>query len=517
MLYDDTFSTARVHARGGFCSGTRLAEQTELTLEQCLQLAEEKGGHFAAHGVSVSDGDEHTTCYAFGGECDRVISHPSFTVYTRNQEALRGPGTYELMYIATDVHGSRVRHTVQVTLEDVSPPTEWEGCPDNQFVEIEAGERDGFVDWTVPNVTADNCLAFGKPPVPVEAEGKKPGRRYVIGVHSVSYPIQDAFGNVAPEECDFTITVKPRAHPVVVTCPDDVTINTVERAGFGVGKWPAPTATQGGEQLPASHISYHGGIRPGLPFPYGTTLVKVLARGKITGDRTGEEEQTDECSFRVTVKDPERPFVDGRGFRCDEQHEAFDSTLVEPYGVCDGTDLTVQFHEGYTEHGRYSVLGTETKLARSCCHDEVGQAFSCSGEAGEFRYCVPGSTSVEAGSGLALVQAPPHPAPPRAPPSDCTKGLCMYDQSLDLVELWAPGAAEGLDLCRQRCESTPTCAFFGYCHESDADCKHFSNLCYLFRDCGAWPEVELADASSRSYEGFDVCRMSESPEARPAL
>ena len=38
---------------------------------------------------------------------------------------------------------------------------------------------------------------------------------------------------------------------------------------------------------------------PGLPFPYGTTTVTVKAMGEITGTRTEEEDQSDECTFKV--------------------------------------------------------------------------------------------------------------------------------------------------------------------------------------------------------------------------
>ena len=38
----------------------------------------------------------------------------------------------------------------------------------------------------------------------------------------------------------------------------------------------------------------------------------MRAKGKITGTRTNEANQTAECAFRVTVKDPQRPDVDGR-------------------------------------------------------------------------------------------------------------------------------------------------------------------------------------------------------------
>merc|ERR1719446_1154968 len=206
-------------------------------------------------------------------------------------------------------------------------------------------------------------MTHGAFPDPVEANGlgkpagEDPTKRtgtFPVGVHPIAYTLSDAFGNVHPEECLFTVEVKQKAHPVVVTCPADAEVRTLPEAGFGVPCWAPPTAKQGPKDLPPSHITYLHGIRPGLPFPYGVTVVTVKAVGEITGTRTLEEEQSDECTFKVTVKDPQRPDVDGRKYRC--------GTAVageaEPYAVCGGTDLVVSMHAEYAETGGYDLGGT---------------------------------------------------------------------------------------------------------------------------------------------------------------
>lgn len=309
---------------------------------------------------------------------------------------LSGPGSYELSYTLTDVHGLIARHTVMLKLADEEPPKAIE-CPEDIFVEIEATETEAAVAWALPKVTADNCLGFGALPEPVEANGlggphpTDPAKRkatFPVGAHPIKYAVADAFGNFYHEECVFTVEVVQKAHPVKVTCPADCTAHTLESAGFGVCCWEPPTATQGPNALAPSHISFPAGVYPGLPFPYGTTTVTVRAVGAITGTRTEEEDQTDECTFTVTIRDPYRPVVDGRKYRCGAESGA--PGVVEPYGVCGGDDLRVILHEGYEDTGGYDVEGVVPKSG-SCCADEHGAAYSCQQTPASryFSYCQP--------------------------------------------------------------------------------------------------------------------------------
>merc|ERR1719506_2668986 len=93
--------------------------------------------------------------------------------------SVAGPGTYEVVYTITDAHDNHRSHTATLNLED-----------------------------------------------------KNPGK-FEVGVHPIKYPMKDAFGNLYPTECEFNIEVKPKAHPVDLTCPDDVVVTTLEKTGFG--------------------------------------------------------------------------------------------------------------------------------------------------------------------------------------------------------------------------------------------------------------------------------------------
>jgi len=327
-------------------------------------------------------------------------------------QTLQGPGKYELRYTLTDVNGLLVRHTAELDLKDETTPSEIQDCPTDIFVEIGANETEGSTNWTMPKIAKDNCLSYGELPLATASNGLAPAAAtptvqtatLPVGAHPIHYKLDDSFGNTYPEECSFTVEVKQKAHPVVITCPADVTVHTLPNAAFGVPCWEPPTAMQGPKQLDASHITFAEGVYPGLPFPYGTTTVTVKAMGEITGTRTEEEDQSDECTFKVTVHDPQRPDVDGRHFRCSEDvtadgavREAF-AKLVEPYGVCDGADIQASFHEGYEDTGGYDVLGVVGKPGLGCCADEHGHSgYECkaSGHSTYFKYCQPATAPVE--------------------------------------------------------------------------------------------------------------------------
>jgi hypothetical protein len=193
----------------------------------------------------------------------------------------------------------------------------------------------------------------------------------------VNYALMDASGNVIQdEECSFTVEVKQRAHPVSVTCPPNVTFPTLPDASFAIVTWEDPVAEQGGKILDQSHISYPQGVSVGLPFPFGKTTITVHAAGEITGTRHDEHLQFDECTFTVTVQDPQKPDVDGRLFRCKENNVSAEEPPAKPYRVCAGFDLAWEPHPQYVNTHGYDVIGVkETTL--DCCTDEFNIEHEC--------------------------------------------------------------------------------------------------------------------------------------------
>jgi len=486
-------------------------------------------------------------------------------------DVLSGPGTFQLEYVAVDIHGRTATHIATVVLTDTSPPDEID-CPDDVTIKLEGNATEANFTWTLPKVTKDNCLAYGDLPMPKEVSGRgapldaaSPRNHTAtlpVGEHIIRYPVFDAFHNVYPEMCTFKVKVTPAAPSVIVTCPADVEVNTLPNAYFGVPCWDPPTATQGGKLLDPSYIEIKFGLQPGLPFPYGETTVYVTARGKITGNRTGEHNQTDDCTFKVKVKDPQRPDVDGRPYRCDGNIDRpdlpdFDASSIEPYGVCLGSELTIRVHDGYKDHGGYDVTGLEEKAsARPCCADEMGTAYFCAGHASSlFSYCVPRDVALKPAKDVctqktlevpSLPESPAHPTggehwadhepdTPQSPESDeseepdeplllmdpgpqdpvtdidtgaqvqgCVAGHC--DACKDMDECFLESVdTHSVEDCQSACGDNKECTHYAYCPGHLESCKANADECMLYHRCTETSE------NRGEWGGYLLCPKAQLP------
>jgi hypothetical protein len=333
---------------------------------------------------------------------------------------LKGPNqTYKLIYEAIDDHSAglfhadapdavknfiveKTIHEATLTLNDVQPPYDFQGCPSDFFVEIEAHEtKHAGVFWTPPTITGDNCEEFGE--IPEAEEQTKPAPMYPgmpleVGAHPVQYAFKDASGNyIQDKECTFTITVEQKAHPVILTCPSNVTVRTLEHADFGLPIWDEPVAMQGGKVLPPSFISYPQGVQPNMPFAFGTTVITVKATGEITGNRKDEHLMFDECTFVVTVEDPQIPKIDGRMYRCKDSNRgdaeglhSLTKPVAKPYEVCSGLALDWIPHRAYVDTHHYDVKYVVERNFR-CCRSEMKVDHVCKPVPGTntSSYCVP--------------------------------------------------------------------------------------------------------------------------------
>jgi len=367
---------------------------------------------------------------------------------------LTGPGVWTICYIATDDYSKNhitsampfdleapgaatalkvVHHCVEVVVSDNTPPYGMKNCPEDKLVLIDPHETEAHnITWELPEITGDNCEAFGTIPDAEEQSNppKYPGMTMPVGSHSVNYALFDASRNVLEnEECSFTVEVKQRAHPVELTCPPNVTFPTLTDASFAIVVWEDPMAIQGGKILDQSHISYPQGVSFGLPFPFGTTHIKVRAEGEITGLRHDEHLQFDECTFAVTVEDPQIPEVDGRLYRCMDDIDTTDSSFVKPYRVCGGTDLTWTPHAEYIHTHGYDVAGVHD-TDKQCCTDQFDVEHVCVPVTTDLvsvkplaSYCKPKpldaepveAESVEPRPKSPEQEAPPSPAPAPSP------------------------------------------------------------------------------------------------------
>jgi hypothetical protein len=311
-----------------------------------------------------------------------------------------GPGTYHFEYVAMDDHMATTSlptppsgvnwitttHTVTLNLVDLTEPYNMTGCPTERIEYIiEAHEAETEATWSPPYVTGDNCGNEDQAYV-LEQTGKFPGMTLPVGSHEVRYSLFDMYDNVMPEECIFEIHIIQKAHPVTVQCPDDVTFQTVEDAHAGIVTWMEPLATQGGNTLPSSKISYTQGVFSGMMFPFGVTTITVNATGEITGDRVDEHLMFDECSFVVEVTDPFNPKVDGRMYRCEEMVAG----EVAPYKICDGPEVEAHPEDTYMDNFGYITTGVFSKASLPCCTSERGDDHICMPVPGSShnKYCV---------------------------------------------------------------------------------------------------------------------------------
>jgi hypothetical protein len=313
------------------------------------------------------------------------------------------PGTYHMKYMLIDdfsdpfhfpadedlAEWHQFNHSVLLTVKDKTPPTSIDQCPEDIDIEIEPTEMQTSVNWTVPQVDADNCLGTGAaPPPPEEFEQKYPGMRLKVGAHIVKYTFLDAHGNAYHEECTFTIRITHKNHPVNVTCPTLEPFDTLENSDFAIVDWPLPVAVQNGEILDQSHITYEPSVAPGMPFPFGNTTIKVIATGQnYKAVKRGHQElETDECYIKVQVGDPQSPKCDGREYRCTNAG----SEKIKPYGICDGPELTVSFHEHFDSTGEYETTGVTQIENGACCTSEADVEHECTAISGaESKQCKP--------------------------------------------------------------------------------------------------------------------------------
>merc|ERR1719353_2784529 len=306
-----------------------------------------------------------------------------------NGDFKHGPGEYKMVYQAIDdysldlpapVGGSTLKtnHSVQLILDDVDAPTNISHCPDDIDVLIEPNEiemADGQVNWTVPEVTKDNCMEVVPVPPATEINNTVPGQKFPVGTTLVKYIFKDGAEppNTYPEECKFTVTVTQKKNPVEITCLENVEVVTLTNAAFGIVRWETPPATQGQEKL---DVIYPQGVESGMPFPFGVTEVKAKAVGTLPKGQEGDLPFA-ECFFTVTVRDNQNPQCDSRELLCAPGSK---KNAIKPYHICEGPQLDVELDEGYASTFEYAILGVDTdpKYPKAgCCNSGLDVEHVC--------------------------------------------------------------------------------------------------------------------------------------------
>jgi len=309
-----------------------------------------------------------------------------------------GPGKYKMVYEATD-GGSKLKttHNVTLILNDVDHPTEISNCPENIDVLIEPNDlytQEDVVNWTVPEVVADNCLEVAPAPPAEEINSTVPGSKFPVGTTLVKYVFKDGAEppNHYPHECKFTVTVTQKKNPVEITCPDDVTVVTLPHAAFAIVRWEMDPAMQGNQEI---DVTYPQGVSSGMPFPFGVTEVKATAVGTLPKGQTGELPFA-ECFFTVTVTDNQDPKCDSRELQCASGSQ---EDAIKPFHICAGPQLDIEHDEGFAQTFEYEILGVSLKPTypeAGCCNSGMGVEHVCdkTPETAETktRMCIPQSS-----------------------------------------------------------------------------------------------------------------------------
>jgi len=201
-------------------------------------------------------------------------------------------GTTVVTYTAVDAQGNVTTCSFTVTVEDVELPTIT--CPADFEVTVSPSTCAGLVNLPAP-IVSDNCPDFVLTgPIISPDLGLISGGQWPVGVYTVSYIVTDASGN--QDSCSYTVTVNDESAPIIVACPDNITVNNAPGLCGANVSWTVPSALDD-----CGVVSFTSTHNPGDFFSVGQHTViytAVDASGNVTI-----------CQFVITVIDNEAPVV----------------------------------------------------------------------------------------------------------------------------------------------------------------------------------------------------------------
>ena len=124
-------------------------------------------------------------------------------------------GTTTVTYVIADAAGNTTMCSFDVTVTDDEDPTIV--CPDNVYVNFDAGSCDAVVTWGAATFN-DNCAG-----ATITNSSHSSGDTFPLGTTEVTIEVTDAAGNIAT--CSFDVTVRDNEAPVIINCPADIEID----------------------------------------------------------------------------------------------------------------------------------------------------------------------------------------------------------------------------------------------------------------------------------------------------
>jgi len=201
-------------------------------------------------------------------------------------------GTSTIIWTVTDVHGNSSQCTQTVIVTDNEAPLI--NCPSSMVVNTNAGVCQAAVTVPVP-ATADNC---GVASLVNNRNGlANASGTYPLGLTTVKWTVTDIHGITST--CTITITVIDIELPTI-TCPPNKTVNNTY--GLCTGNVVINLPSVGDNCGVAGYSNnYNGSIIASDTYPAGVTTVTYTVND-VNGN-------SNLCSFTVTVKDIQPPFV----------------------------------------------------------------------------------------------------------------------------------------------------------------------------------------------------------------
>lgn len=233
-------------------------------------------------------------------------------------------------------------------------------CPSNKRRSTDSVCGPVLVDYRSDVRTWDNC---GGETWAVTA-GKRWDQPFPFGDTSVTLEVTDKSGNKA--SCSFIVSIVDTTDPVINGCPSDQTVDTDKDRCDAHLTLPTPTVS---DNCPGATIAKIDGPTNDV-YNQGPTTVRYRAT-----DRAGN---TEECSFKVTVQDGEKPKVlcppdivtVTDPDRCDAH-----ITYPAPFGTDNCFKIDISTTPGTTNDGIFTKGNhTQTYIVE----DSEGNSDSCS-------------------------------------------------------------------------------------------------------------------------------------------
>lgn len=206
-------------------------------------------------------------------------------------------GTTQVLWTVTDTRGNTATCIAIIFVQDVQDPVVL-NCPNQANLNFETDQ--GTCTYTASDDAldpsySDNCTIFSAGCTLIGATtgnyATLNGVTFNTGVTYVNWTFSDLSGNTAT--CSYSVTVTDQELPEFLTCPGNITFNTLPGECGRTIQWTVPEVEDNCQYTLSTNIE------PGTYFSTGSTQVIYTAT-----DASGNQSN---CSFTVTVTDVEPP------------------------------------------------------------------------------------------------------------------------------------------------------------------------------------------------------------------